>query len=131
MINPHVWDFYETIALEPRTGLTRTERTVAAICDFRQETNSGGFDAYFRYSGGDTAIVALEDIGSILGTEWHSLLAEAMSLLGEPYPQGSARRADLLDELELDDELSVLDDRFYALEASTDADGLLSRALAK
>jgi hypothetical protein len=130
MTTPHVWDFYEAIALKPRARLTRTERTVAAICDFRQETNSGGFDAYFRYSAADTAIVALEDIASILGTEWHSLLAEAMSLLGEPYPPDSQTRADLLDELEQDDELSALDDRFYALEASTDADELLSRALA-
>lgn len=131
MTTPHVWDFYDAIALKPRAGLTRTERTVAAICDLRVEINSGGFDAYFRYNGGDTAIVALEGIGSILGTEWHTLLAEAMSLLGEPYPQGSQRRADLLDLLELDDELDVLDERLYALEVSTDADVLLSRALAK
>lgn len=130
MTTPHVWDFYEAIALKPRTGLTRTEQTVAAICDLRQEINSGGFDAYFRYDWGDTATVALEGIGSILGSEWHSLLAEAVSLLGETYPPDSQTRADLLDELEQDDELSALDDRFYALEASTDADELLSRALA-
>lgn len=131
MTTPNVWDFYEALEDKSRDGLTRSERVIAAICDFRQEANYGGLDAYFRYTGGDTAIIALDGLGAILGTEWHSLLAEAMSLLGEPYPQGSQRRADLLDELELDDELKALDDRLYVLEASTNADGLLSRALAK
>lgn len=131
MTTPHVWDFYESVAGRPRADLTREERTIAAICDFRQETNAGGFDAYFRYGGGDTAVIALHGLESILGPKWYDLLAEAMSLLGEPYPRSSARRADLLDERELDDELTALDERFYSLEASTDADGLLSRALAK
>ncbi len=34
---------------------------IAAICDLRQEVNSGGFDSYFRYWGGDSAPWRLQD----------------------------------------------------------------------
>jgi hypothetical protein len=59
---------------------------VAAICDLRQEVNSGGFDSYFRYWGGDSASDALRALPGILGTEWAKLLSAAMGFLGADYP---------------------------------------------
>jgi len=43
-----LWQFYESLN-GARDGLSAQERGVAAICDLRQEVNSGGFDSYFRY----------------------------------------------------------------------------------
>lgn len=104
-------------------------RGLLAICDLRQEVNSGGFDGYFSAWGGDSAPDALGALPPILGQEWADLLDAAMRLLGETYPSGADEREDLIGELELDDELDALDTRYYALESRTDADATLSSYL--
>jgi Domain of unknown function (DUF4375) len=44
--------------------MTPEQRLVFAFNFLRQEVNSGGFDAYFRYSGGDTAACAQQAVPS-------------------------------------------------------------------
>lgn len=54
-----VWDVYNTLSQHNRSSLNGDQRGLLAVCDLRQEVNSGGFDAYFRYWGGDSAPMAL------------------------------------------------------------------------
>jgi hypothetical protein len=124
-----VWMFYEALAERSREDLTPLQRGVAAICDLRQEVNSGGFDGYFSYWGGDTAREALDVLPASLGEDWAALLREAMDLLGPTYPTEQSERETVLDDLDLSDAFGALDERFYALEASMNADARLSALL--
>lgn len=129
MVRDGVWTFYESLAGSDRSRLTPLEQVIAAICDWRQEVNSSGFDSYFRYWGGDTAPTALSSLAALLGPEWAQLLDEAIALLGASYPREQDRRAELLDSLDLGEELEALDRRFYELEISSEADRMLDAAL--
>jgi hypothetical protein len=124
-----VWDLYGQLADREPATLTPMERGLVAICDLRQEVNAGGFDNYFCAWGGNSAGAALAALPDLLGSEWAELLRSAMSLLGPSYPLDLDERADTLDRLDLGDRLSELDERFYALEAETDADARLNAYL--
>ena len=126
-----VWTRYEQVGEDDRSSLTKQERAAFAICDLRQEVNSGGFDSYFRYWGGDTASEALGALPEVLGHDWASLLREAMQTLGPVYPSDADDRADVLDQRQLDERLNELDSRFYELEASADADQRVNAYLAR
>ncbi|MEV0795349.1 DUF4375 domain-containing protein [Kribbella sp. NPDC050459] len=121
-----VWDLYAQLGEGNRSAPTAAQRQVLAVCDLRQEVNAGGFDAYFRYWGGDSAAEALAALPELLGQDWANLLREAMELLGDPYPDDPDDRADRIDTGGLDETLNALDVRFYALEGSSDADSRLS-----
>ena len=71
----------------------------------------------------EAALAALPDL---LGQEWAELLRSAMALLGPTYPTDADERGDMLDQLDLDDRLDELDERFYALEGEMDADARLN-----
>lgn len=124
-----VWAFYEQYTESDRSSLSERERQVLAVCDFRQEVNSGGFDSYFRYFGGDTALTAMSALPRLLGSPWAELLGEAVALLGTPYPRDPDDRAEKLDGAELEAMWVDLDARFYKLEASANADARLADAL--
>lgn len=124
------WSLYEAIGEGDRSSLSRRQHEVLAICDLRQEVNSGGFDSYFRYWGGDTASIALRALAEALGPEWETLLREAMQVLGPDYPADADARAEVLDARVVDDVLAALDSRFYELEGSSDADRSLNTYLA-
>lgn len=124
-----VWTFYERAADTDRSNLTDVQRAALAICDLRQEVNAGGFDAYFRYWGGNTAPEALAALPAALGDEWASLLNEAMQVLGPNYPSDPDARAELLDQGDLENRLNDLDTRYYELEESVDADQRLNAFL--
>ena len=89
----------------------------------RQEVNSGGFDRYFRYSGGDTALDAARG-AKILGPGWATLVQEACRAIGSPYPIGTGSRAVAVDVLveEQPELLESFDDRFYQVELDDPAD---------
>jgi len=124
-----VWDFYEQYTESDRSALSERERQVLAVCDLRQEVNSGGFDAYFRYWGGDTAPTAAAALPQLLGSPWAEVLREGMALLGHPYPASADDRAEKLDGDAVNEALHDLDRRFYALEGSTDADTRLTEVI--
>ncbi len=63
------WTYYESMHGADRSRLSPVERSVLALCDLRQEVNSGGFDSYFRYWGGDSAPDAVAVVGALLGSE--------------------------------------------------------------
>lgn len=130
MSTDDAWSQYEAFAEGDRSTLTPRQRDAFAICDLRQEVNSGGFDSYFRYWGGDTAKVALAALSDALGQEWATLLRDAMQALGPDYPADANARSDILEARDLDDALNDLDSRFYELEGATDADGLVDSYLA-
>ncbi|MFO7689115.1 MAG: DUF4375 domain-containing protein [Cryobacterium sp.] len=124
-----VWDFHFEVADGERDRLMPMERQVLAICDLRQEVQSGGFDSYFRYWGGDTAPLAQNAIGHLLGWPWANLLAEAMSIFGEVYPLDCDLRTEQLKVLDADATLDEFDTRLNDLEAQQDSDALLTAAL--
>ncbi|MEV6412012.1 DUF4375 domain-containing protein [Kribbella sp. NPDC051718] len=124
-----VWEFYEQYAEEDRSSLNERDRQVLAICDFRQEVNSGGFDSYFRYWGGDTALTAAAGLSRLLGVAWADLLGEAVGLFGVPYSLDADERAEKIDSQSLNATLGELDLRFRKLEASTGADARLAEAI--
>jgi hypothetical protein len=111
------WVYYESMQGAERTRLSAVQRSVLAVCDLRQEVNSGGFDSYFRYWGGASA------------EEWGEVLQEAMALFGPSYPGDSTDRARVLDSIGVGDVLEELDRRFFNLEADTDADALTTAYL--
>ena len=124
-----VWDAYATLSGRDRSTLNDEQRGLVAVCDLRQEVNSGGFDRYFRYGGGNSALDAWRALRGLLGQDWADLLKEAMDLLGPEYPTAQADRENLVDARDLDDQFEDLDTRYYALESSTDADGRLNEYL--
>jgi len=124
-----VWDRYGQLADQEPAALTPAQRWLVAVCDLRQDVNAGGFDTYFRAWGGNSADVALAALPDLLGQEWADLLQSAMTLLGPTYPFDADARGNTLDQLDLDDRLHELDERFYALEAETDADARLNTYL--
>lgn len=124
-----VWDRYAQLADQEPAALTPAQRGLVAVCDLRQEVNAGGFDTYLRAWGGNSADVALAALPDLLGQEWADLLQSAMALLGTTYPSHPDERGETLDRLDLDDRLHELDERFYALEAGSDADVRLNTYL--
>jgi hypothetical protein len=106
--------------------LTKEEAEVAAICDLRQEVNSGGFDSYFRYWGANSAELALIALPTVLGQDWADLLRSAIAQFGTDYPVDVHLRERLLDGTSVSEALETLDARFLDLEASVDADSLLT-----
>lgn len=121
-----VWDAYADFGDQDRATLSIERQRLFAILDLRQEVNSGGFDGYFRYWGGDTAQIALAALPDSLGPAWVSLLTEAMALFGPEYPNDGEAREAIMDARDLSDELEAFDARFYQLEGEVDADALLS-----
>lgn len=126
-----VWDIYNILSERDRSSLNDAQRALVAVCDLRQELNSGGFDSYCRYWGGNSAPEALAALPAIFSREWAELLSEAMALLGPNYPTTQDVREGLLDSQDLDDQLETLDDRYYALEGAMDADRRLNDYLAR
>lgn len=124
-----VWDMYGRLADQDPAALTPAQRGFVAVCDLRQEVNAGGFDNYFRAWGGNSADAALAALPSLLGQEWADLLGSAMGLFGPSYPSDPDERGDVLDQLDLDGRLQEMDERFYDLEAGTDADARLNAFL--
>jgi hypothetical protein len=102
---------------------------LVAICDLRQEVNSGGFENYFRAWGGNSAEDALPALTGLLDQEWADLLRAAMNLLGSPYPRDPDERGEAIDQRDLYERLQEFDERYYDLEASTDADARLNAYL--
>ena len=125
-----VWDLYGQLTDRDPSSLTETQRRFVAICDLRQEVNAGGFDNYFRAWGGNSAPDAIAALPALLGPEWADLLRSALVLLGPRYPQDPDERADKIERSDLFSRLQQLDERFYALEASTDADARLNAFVA-
>lgn len=122
-----IWNLYDAYPTEEsRGGLHEEQRQLLAVCDFRQEVNSGGFDSYLRYWGADTASEALAILPRALGEPWQRVLAEALAIFGTANPASADERAEVLDDAaEADDVLGLLDARFYELEGSQDADAAL------
>ncbi|HZW41901.1 MAG TPA: DUF4375 domain-containing protein, partial [Agromyces sp.] len=89
----------------------------------RQEVDSGGFDSYFRYTGGDTAALAVEG-ARLLSPQWSALIEDAYRSLGSPYPLDIHSREQILDRLEKEqpDLLTRFDERKYALESEEPLD---------
>jgi hypothetical protein len=123
------WAFYQAVGERDRTQISDVEREFAAICDLRQEVNSGGFDVYFRCWGGSSAPLALDALPRVLDQAWADVLRAAMALLGPEYPEDVDRRRERLDERKIGEVLSQLDERYFDLEASIDADVLVSARL--
>jgi hypothetical protein len=122
-----VWDLYGELSEADPSALSEAQRRIVAIGDLRQEVNAGGFDNYLRAWGGNSASVALVALPEVLGHDWAALLDEAMGVAGSPYPEDPDERAARLDaEPASDETLAALDERFYELEASTDADDRLN-----
>jgi hypothetical protein len=80
-----IWDLYETYSTHDRRGdLTEEQSQLLAVCDFRQEMNSGGFDTYLRYWGADSASEALAILPRALGVPWRQVLVEALPFSAPP-----------------------------------------------
>ena len=122
-----VWDLYGELSNADPVSLSEAQRRVVAISDLRQEVNAGGFDTYLRAWGGNSAPVALAALPEVLGQDWADILNEAANVVGSTYPVDPDDRATRLDgDPAADDTLAALDERFYDLEATTDADARLN-----
>jgi hypothetical protein len=128
-VTADVWDFYGQRADQDRSTLTAAHRGLVAVCDLRQEVNAGGFENYLGAWGGNSAEDALTALPVLLGQEWADLLNAAMGLLGPAYPRDPDERGNAIDQRDLYDRLQELDERYYDLESSTDADARLNAYL--
>jgi Domain of unknown function (DUF4375) len=129
-VTADVWDLYGQLTDRDPSTLTEAQRRLVAICDLRQEVDAGGFDNYFRTWGGNSAPDAIAALPALLGSEWSDLLRSAVVLFGPRYPADPDERADKIDRSDLFDRLRQLDERFEALESSTDADARLDAFIA-
>jgi hypothetical protein len=103
--------------------MTREQRMVFGLNMLRQEVNSDGFDAYFRYQGGNTAAHAAEG-ARIVSPRWSALIDEACRAMGSPYPSDVDSREGVVERVEAQQPelFPSLDDRFYQLEEDEPAD---------
>lgn len=124
-----IWKLYEAYATpEARRPLSDKQRQLLAVCDLRQEVNSGGFDSYLRFWGADTSSDALAILGGALGEPWRQVLNEALGVFGTASPSTADERAAVIDgAAEADDVLGLLNERFFELEGSQDADAALGQ----
>jgi uncharacterized protein DUF4375 len=84
----------------------------------QSEVCNGGFYQFFFNTTGLLAPEALNAFGVIGLDEWSSVLAEAISYFGQPYPRERFHRIDQLRESNVGkrenwDLFSALDDRFF------------------
>lgn len=103
--------------------MTHEQRLVFALYYLRQEVNSGGFDAYFRYSGGNTAVLAAEAARNV-SPRWGQLVEDACRPFGSPYPADIDTRERVVESLAQGqpDLFESLDERLYELEAEVPVD---------
>ncbi|HYN65895.1 MAG TPA: DUF4375 domain-containing protein [Ornithinibacter sp.] len=113
---------------DPRAwhDLTPEQRTVLVLGVWRQEVLTGGFERYFRYESADTAMEALE-AARLLPPAWRAVLADAVRVLGLPYPTDVDAREEILDEVLAADpcRLDAVDAAMRELERDDPCDGLL------
>lgn len=100
---------------------------LVAFYDLRTQVNSDGFAGYFSYAYGDDAPAALRMAGTLGAPGWHALIADAIALIGEPYPDDQDERSERLDELADESSFDAVDDRFYQLEADHQLDAIVDR----
>jgi hypothetical protein len=84
-------DTHDGLRARDLASLTRDQQLLVALGEVRQEVNSGGFDRYFRYSGGGqapTAVDAAREIGCPASAE----LIEGVELGSLTIPVASRRR---------------------------------------
>lgn len=120
------WAVFNHLVHEEPTAvnrMTREQQLVFAINYLRQEVNSGGFDAYLRYSGGNTLPLARE-ASSLLGPDWVALVDDVLDVLGTPHPRDIDERTARLDDLLSTSPglLEAFDNRLYDLEAAQAVD---------
>lgn len=113
--DPAAWDL-----------MTSQQRTVVVLGMLRQDVSTGGFERYFRYDSGNSAPLALDAI-RLLAPAWRLVLADAVRVLGLPYPTDVWAREEVLDEvLERDPfRLDPVDRAWQALERDDPCDGTL------
>jgi hypothetical protein len=106
--------------------LTHQQQTVLVLGVWRLAVRSGGFEWYFRHDTGDTALAALE-AARLLPPPWRAVLAEAVGILGLPYPLDAGTREEVLDEVLDRDPLRLdgVDAAMRDLEREQPCDGLL------
>jgi len=93
-------------------GLTPGQAIVLAINRFEMEANSGSFDSYFRYSGGDYAAEALAGLRKIGPNKFADVLSRTMMLFPKGKPDADVdRRADQLDRI-LDENPEAFEELF-------------------
>jgi hypothetical protein len=125
MADGGAWAAFERLQDRDVTLLTADELALVSVGSLRQEVNSGGFDCYFRYGGGDSAQSAVQAAVAMGSPELSALLIAAMSRLGDgPYPLARADREERIDDLDLDFE--DLDEAYNALEVSVDLDAQMA-----
>jgi len=100
---------------------------LVAFYDLRTQVNSDGFEGYFSYDYGDDAPAALRMAAALGAPGWQALIADATTLIGEPYPADQDERSERVDELADASSFDALDDRFYKLEADHQLDAIVDR----
>lgn len=108
------------------SDLLKSEQSFIHIWALQAEVNNGGFAIYFDNSSGDTALqtqTALEEIGSV---EVHSVLSDAIQLLGSAggYTSNRQSRWKITSQL-AKDAFADLNSRFF--ETSEDVVGMAFR----
>jgi hypothetical protein len=121
------WELYERLSGDEVAGLSPEQRRLVAVGSLRTEVNNGGFDQYFFNSAGDLAADALAGARSANADELAAVIAHAISVLVLPEISDRDAGQDRLDAMD-SDAFEELNQSFYALEASTDLDGVM-RAL--
>jgi hypothetical protein len=107
-------------------SMSPDQHIVYALGMLRQEVTSGGFEAYFRDQGGDTALDA-QAAAVLVGHAWQVLISTACKRVGTPYPAEQPARGQAVDALvEADpDVFRDLDSIFSDLEEDQPVDQVL------
>ena len=109
-------------------GLLNADQSgLVAFYDLRTQVNSDGFEGYFSDEYGDDAPAALRMAGALGASDWQTLIADAIALIGDPYPDDQDERSERVDDLADSSSFEPFDDRFYRLEADHQLDALVDR----
>jgi hypothetical protein len=119
------WSEYERLSGEDLSSLTPAERRFLSIGMLRTEVNNGGFHQYLFNSAGDSAPDDADAAHMAGAHDLAVLVRQALARLDLADPRDRRARQDALDDLE-PEVFDDLDEAFYALEASTDLDGIMA-----
>lgn len=107
---------YDQYSKEGFDQLSEQERTFFCVDTLIRAITNGGI-TQFLYESGDKQFTSTLSALSVIGAHKASkLLGDLYKHIGNALPEDSESRSDFVDNLEISDELSNVEDRLFAME---------------
>lgn len=114
-ISDIVFDRYSEVGFDQ---LSQEERTFFCVDALMRTLTNGGITQFLYETGNRQFTSTIESLKAIRVAKAAELLESVGAHLGSGLPEDPDVRSDFVDNLEISDELSAIEEKLYALEAS-------------